>query len=145
MHILYNINQFKLYVDNEVGCIITSKICQAPADFVFRSLSSADQPKFPGDYEAFNKYIEKNRRIPISENNKKYKDEKGQGIWVEFIVEKDGSISDVKIERNVNIKEECEDEALRLIREMPKWIPGKKEINGVETIIRARESEFLNF
>lgn len=135
----------EIYVDKETGCIITSKTCQAPENYVFRPSYSAERPKFPGDYQAFNEYIEKNRRIPISENNKKYKDEMGRVIWVEFIVEKDGSISDVKIERNVNIKEECEEEALRLIREMPKWIPGKKEINGVETIIRARESMSIDF
>lgn len=130
---------------DKTGCIITSKTCQAPENYVFRSLYSAERPKFPGDYEGIKKYIEENRRIPISENNKKDKNEGGCTIWVEFTVEKDGSISDVKIERNVNIKEECEEEALRLIREMPKWEPGKKNINGAETIIRARESESIYF
>ena len=131
--------------EDKSGCIITSKTCQAPENYIFRPSYSAERPKFPGDYKAFEKYIEENRRIPISENNKKDKNEGGCTIWVEFTVEKDGSISDVRIERNVNIKEECEEEALRLIREMPKWEPGKKDINGVETIIRARESEILRF
>ena len=142
----------KLFPNREInisedkrGCIITSKTCQAPENYIFRPSYSAERPKFPGDYKAFEKYIEENRRIPISENNKKDKNEGGCTIWVEFTVEKDGSISDVRIERNVNIKEECEEEALRLIREMPKWEPGKKDINGVETIIRARESEILRF
>ena len=130
---------------NKTGCIITSKTCQAPENYVFRSLYSAEKPKFPGDYKAFQEYIENNRRIPISEDNKKDKNEGGCTIWVEFTIEKDGSVSDVKIERNVNIKEECEEEALRLIREMPKWKPGKKDINGVEKIIRARMSEILRF
>ena len=131
--------------EDKSGCIITSKTCQAPENYIFRPSYSAERPKFPGDYKAFEKYIEENRRIPISENNKKDKNEGGCTTWVEFIVEKDGSISDVRIERNVNIKEECEEEAVRLIREMPKWEPGKKDINGVETIIRARESEILRF
>jgi hypothetical protein len=134
----------KLYVDNN-GCIITSKTCQAPDDYVFKSLSSDDEPKFPGDDKAFDKYIEKNRRIPISKNNQKDKYEKECEIKVEFIVEKDGSISDVKIERNNNTKEECEEEALRLIREMPKWKPGKKNINGVDKKVRARKSKYIDF
>lgn len=126
-------------------CQIISKTCQAPADYVFRSLYSAEKPKISGVYENFNEYINKNRRIQISENNKKNKNEEGRAIWVEFTVEKDGSISDVKIERDVNLKEECEEEALRLIREMPKWKPGKKDINGVETLIRARQKEHILF
>ena len=94
---------------------------------------------------AMKKYIEENRRIPISENNKKDKNEGGCTIWVEFTVEKDGSISDVKIKRNYNTKEECEEEALRLIREMPKWKPGKKNINGVDKKVRARMSKYIEF
>lgn len=134
----------KLYIFDD-GCEIISKTCQAPDDHVFRVFSSDDEPKFPGEDKAFNKYIEKNRRIPISKNNQKDKDEKKCEIKVEFIVEKDGSISDVKIKRNYNTKEECEEEALRLIREMPKWKPGKRNINGVEKKVRARMSKYIEF
>ena len=134
----------KLYIFDD-GCEIISKTCQAPDNHVFRVFSSDDEPKFPGEDKAFNKYIEKNRRIPISKNNQKDKDEKKCEIIVEFIVEKDGSISDVKIKRNYNTKEECEEEALRLIREMPKWKPGKRNINGVEKKVRARMSKYIEF
>ena len=134
----------KLYIYDD-GCEIISKTCQAPDDHVFRVFSSDDEPKFPGEDKAFDKYIEKNRRIPISKNNQKDKDEKKCEIKVEFIVEKDGSISDVKIKRNYNTKEECEEEALRLIREMPKWKPGKRNINGVEKKVRARMSKYIDF
>ena len=134
----------KLYIFDD-GCEIISKTCQAPDNHVFRVFSSDDEPKFPGEDKAFNKYIEKNRRIPISKNNQKDKDEKKCEIKVEFIVEKDGSISDVKIKRNYNTKEECEEEALRLIREMPKWKPGKRNINGVEKKVRARMSKYIEF
>ena len=134
----------KLYIYDD-GCEIISKTCQAPDDHVFRVFSSDDEPKFPGEDKAFDKYIEKNRRISISKNNQKDKDEKKCEIKVEFIVEKDGSISDVKIKRNYNTKEECEEEALRLIREMPKWKPGKRNINGVEKKVRARMSKYIEF
>ena len=134
----------KLYIFDD-ACEIISKTRQAPDDHVFRVLSSDDEPKFPGEDKAFDKYIEKNRRIPISKNNQKDKDEKKCEIKVEFIVEKDGSISDVKIKRNYNTKEECEEEALRLIREMPKWKPGKKNINGVDKKVRARMSKYIDF
>lgn len=135
----------KLYVDAYGNCIITSHTCQAPADYVFRMFDYTKDPKFPGGYKAFEKYIEKNRLIPVSENNKKDKNKGDREIWVEFTVEKEGSISDVRIVRNVNIKEDCEEETLRLIREMPKWKPAKKKINGVKTIVRAREMRILRF
>ena len=120
-----------------------------PDDYVFPSkyLCYYDEkwPNYPAKFEKFYEYIEKNRRIPASENNKKDKSKGGRVIWVEFTVEKDGSVSDVKIERNINIKEECEEEALRLIREMPKWKPARKKINGIETPIRCRESKCVDF
>ena len=136
-------------IKTERGCQIISKTCLMPDDYVFPSkyLCYYDEkwPNYPAKFEKFYEYIEKNRRIPASENNKKDKSKGGRVIWVEFTVEKDCSVSDVKIERNINIKEECEEEALRLIREMPKWKPARKKINGIETPIRCRESECVDF
>lgn len=135
--------------EGDWGCGIDSKTCQMPDDYVFpsRYLRYQDEkwPNYPAKFEKFYEYIEKNRRIPASENNKKDKSKGGRVIWVEFTIEKDGSVSDVKIEKNVNIKEECEEEALRLVREMPKWQPAKKKINGIEKTIRCRESEAIMF
>ena len=45
-------------------------------------------------------------------------------VIVSFTVEKDGSISDVKIERSVH--ESLDNDAVRMIKNMPKWTPGKK-------------------
>ena len=136
-------------IKTERGCQIISKTCLMPDDYVFpnKYLCYYDEkwPNYSAKFEKFYEYIEKNRRIPASENNKKDKCKGGRVIWVEFTVEKDCSVSDVKIERNINIKEECEEEALRLIREMPKWKPARKKINGIETPIRCRESECVDF
>ena len=43
---------------------------------------------------------------------------------VSFTVEKDGSLSDIRVIRSSSYKE-LDDEAIRIIRKMPKWIPGK--------------------
>ena len=65
----------------------------------------------------------------ISENVKypKEAEEKGlQGrVVVRYIIEKDGSISEVEIAKSVN--EYLDAEAIRVVNAMPKWIPGKQK------------------
>lgn len=65
----------------------------------------------------------------ISENVKypKEAEEKGlQGrVVVRYVIEKDGSISEVEIAKSVN--EYLDAEAIRVVNAMPKWIPGKQK------------------
>jgi len=55
-------------------------------------------------------------------------------VYLSFVVEKDGSITDVKIERGVSI--ELDREAKRLVRKMPKWVAG--EVKGLPVRSRCR-------
>lgn len=74
-----------------------------------------DMPKFPGD---LNKYLGKNVKYP-----EKAQKEKIQGrVTVQFIVEKDGTITNVKVLRSVH--QLLDKEAIRVVENMPKWIPG---------------------
>ena len=58
-----------------------------------------------------------------------------QGIvYVSFVVEKDGSVTNVKTERGVS--ETLDREAVRIVRSFPKWIPGEDEYGVVRTRIR---------
>ena len=80
------------------------------------------QPEFPGGTTAMLQWIQQNMRYPQSAL-----DEGIQGrVFVRFIVEKDGSISNPEILRGVNTA--LDNEALRLVRAMPKWTPAK--MNG---------------
>ncbi|MEZ5083006.1 MAG: energy transducer TonB [Bacteroidales bacterium] len=45
-------------------------------------------------------------------------------VFVTFVVERDGNITDVKILRGIGGG--CDEEALRVIKNMPKWTPGKQ-------------------
>lgn len=45
-------------------------------------------------------------------------------VYVQFVVEKDGSISDVKVLRGIGGG--CDEEAVRVVKSMPKWKPGKQ-------------------
>jgi len=76
-------------------------------------------PEFPGGMEAFYKYLAENIKYP-----EQAKKDKIQGkVYISFVVEKDGSISDAKVLRGIGGG--CDEEALRVVNAMPKWTPGK--------------------
>lgn len=76
------------------------------------------QPEFPGGEAAMMAYIKKNLKYPASAS------ENGiQGrVTLSFVVEKDGSISNIEILRSP--AEELSQEAIRLVKSMPNWKPG---------------------
>ena len=77
-------------------------------------------PRFPGGDEEMNKYLQKNLNYPPLA-----KQQGTQGrVIVQFVVNTDGSISDAQVVRKLDPS--CDEEALRLINSMPRWIPGKQ-------------------
>lgn len=82
-------------------------------------------PTFPGGPAAMMKYIDENLKYPVVAH------ENGiQGrVVVSFIVEADGSISNVNVVRPVDSS--LDREAMRVVRSMPKWIPGKSNGRSV--------------
>lgn len=75
------------------------------------------EPQFPGGNSAFTKFIEENVRYPDTES-----DIQGRVI-VTFKVEIDGSLSDIKVVRG--LAPEFDEEALRVVKMMPKWVPAR--------------------
>lgn len=85
-------------------------------------------PQFPGGQIAMMKYIMENMKYPEQAMK-----EGIQGrVTVRFIVEKDGSISDVKPVLSVHPL--LNKEAVRVVESMPKWTPGKQ--NGKPVRVR---------
>lgn len=82
-------------------------------------------PSFPGGGKAMELFINANRKYP------KVAKEKGiQGrVKVSFIVEKDGNLSDVKVMWSPNPL--LNNEAVRIIKSMPKWNPGMNKGQAV--------------
>ncbi|MGN6397734.1 MAG: TonB family protein [Mucilaginibacter sp.] len=75
-------------------------------------------PQFPGGIDAFYHYLAKNIRYPAA-----MRDAGVQGkVIVTFVVERDGSLTDVRVTRGVAA--DIDMEALRVIQESPKWTPG---------------------
>lgn len=75
---------------------------------------------FPGGEEALDDYLEKNIVYP-----KLAKEQRISGtVVVKFVVEKDGSITNARVLREIGGG--CGAEALRVVKNMPKWKPGKQ-------------------
>lgn len=75
-------------------------------------------PEFPGGEEAVYEFLAKNLKYPQAA-----KDSNIQGkVYVQFTVDKDGSIINPKVARDIGGG--CGEEALRVVKMMPKWKPG---------------------
>lgn len=77
-------------------------------------------PSFPGGPSALMQYLSNNVKYPVvaQENGVQGR------VVVSFVVERDGSITDVKVVRSVDPS--LDREASRVVSSMPKWIPGKQ-------------------
>ena len=77
-----------------------------------------DMPSFPGGNVS--KWIAKNVKYPVlaMENGIQGK------VFIQFVIERDGSITDVKVVRGVDAS--LDKEAVRVVQSMPKWKPGKQ-------------------
>ena len=79
-----------------------------------------EMPSFPGGSAALMSYLSSNTKYPVvaQENGVQGR------VIVSFVVERDGSISDVKVARSVDPS--LDREAQRVVKSMPKWKPGKQ-------------------
>ena len=83
-------------------------------------ISVEQMPKFPGGDDAMFKYIGDNVVYPKSAQKAGI-----SGIvYVYFIIDKNGNVTNAEVKRGVKGGEELNDEALRVIKGMPKWEPG---------------------
>ena len=79
-----------------------------------------EMPSFPGGNGALMSYLNGNTKYPVvaQENGVQGK------VIISFVVERDGSISDVKVARSVDPS--LDREAQRVVKSMPRWTPGKQ-------------------
>ena len=84
-------------------------------------------PEYPGGMEELMKFLQRNVKYP-----KEAQEQGKQGrVIVQFVVEKDGSITDAKILKSVD--PQLDAEALRVVNAMPDWTPGKQKGEPVRT------------
>lgn len=77
-------------------------------------------PEFPGGEVARLRYLSENLQYPTLAREAGI----SGAVYVSFVVEKDGQISNIRILRGIGGG--CDEEALRVVSEMPKWIPGRQ-------------------
>lgn len=73
-------------------------------------------PEFPGGIAGFYAYVKKNYRVPEVD------DDVSGNVFVNFVVEKDGSLTDIKVSRDLGYG--TGKEAIRMLKSAPKWKPG---------------------
>lgn len=81
-------------------------------------------PKFVGGDEALMKFIGSNIKYPKGAREGKLEGK----VVIGFVVEKDGSISNVETVKGIGGG--CEEEAKRVVQSMPQWVPGKDNATG---------------
>lgn len=89
---------------------------------VYNTAGIEVRPEFPGGQEALERFFKDNYK-------KVQKDLKGK-VYATFIIEKDGSLSDIKILRDIGYGSGAE--AIRVLKNSPKWTPGKQN----NTVVR---------
>jgi periplasmic protein TonB len=77
-------------------------------------------PEFPGGYNAMMAFVKQNMKYPA---NARRMGVEGT-VYLGFVVNKDGTITDVTVLRG--IMTECDNEAVRVIKAMPAWKPGRQ-------------------
>lgn len=86
-------------------------------------------PEFPGGWSAFMQWLTKNLKYPRQAQQRKI-----QGmVVVSFIVNKDGTVSDVKVSTSADPL--LDREALRVMKMMPKWKPGMDHNKVCRTMV----------
>ena len=97
-------------------CYSNDSTCQVAREINGESISTL--PTYMGGEEAMYKYISENLHYP--------EQAKADGIagrvHVSFVIEKDGSVTDVEVKRGIG--HGCDEEAVRVVKSMPRWTPG---------------------
>ena len=77
------------------------------------------EPKFPGGMDGLALFLQRNIKYPKAAQEANLEGT----VYVSFVVERNGEVSNVKILRGIGYG--CEDECIRVVKLMPKWKPGK--------------------
>jgi protein TonB len=116
-----------------------AQVSESPKDTAIVTSPEIDA-EFAGGYEGLVNYLSKNLSYVGNPKNKRSvpKEEllEGGRLIVRFIIEKDGSITHVKLETKLPKCEPCNQDAIRVVKNMPKWKPASSDGKAVRTYVR---------
>ncbi|MHC0446906.1 energy transducer TonB [Flavobacterium sp. 3-218] len=113
-----------LTVDEPVGKGPVQEVIQED-NTVYNTAGIEVKPDFPGGIEKFYKFVGNNYKTPEEEGLK------GK-VYVTFVVEKDGSLTDIKVLRDIGYGTGAE--AIRVLKKCPKWTPGEQNGKKVRVL-----------
>ena len=106
----------KIVMQNETPPVQKTVATQADTGRIFRIVEK--MPEFPGGTKALLHYLATNIKYPAEARKANI-----QGrVFIQFIVEKDGSISHVRVLKGIG--HGCDKESVAVVKNMPRWIPG---------------------
>lgn len=85
-------------------------------------------PEFENGEFALKRYIRVNKKIPDIVREKLM----SGSVIVDFVVKADGSLTDIALKESMKGCPECDEEAIRIVKAMPAWIPGKQDNRAVD-------------
>lgn len=100
------------------------------ADEIF--LVVEEQAEFPGGQAEWNKFLKKNLKYPRQATRMGIEG----AVYLSFVVDKEGAISDIQVTRGIGGG--CDDEAVRVLQESPRWQPGKQRGRAVKSRMAIR-------
>ena len=122
------IEDMEVDVDTEIDYKVEQLTTEEPEEEIIEEeifTIVEKMPEFPGGISALFEYLGKNLKYPAMA-----KDAKIQGkVYVTFVVDKDGSVANVRVLRGIGGG--CDEEAIRVVKSMPKWEPGKQRAKSV--------------
>lgn len=98
-------------------------------DVVFSVVEN--EPEFPGGLDSLHAFVERNLSNPRQVEGK---------VLMQFVVERDGRVTELKVRRGID--EESDEEALRVMRMMPRWESGGRQRN---TLVRVQQYYAVQF
>jgi protein TonB len=109
----------EIHIDEPVGNSETKAVTE-DVNKIYTGVEVNPEPQ--GGYDRFYKYLSNAIKYPAidKENNTQGK------VMVQFVVERDGSLTDVKAVRGPS--QSLQDEAVRAVKSAPRWTPGKQNV-----------------
>lgn len=115
----------EILLNNEIEITIVGESHSIQKDEIYTAVEQ--QAEFPGGPRAFGAFLQKNLRYPSVAQRVKA----GGKVYVQFVVNTDGTIQDLQVIKSVGFG--CDEEAMRVIKAVPRWTPGKQSGHAVRS------------
>ena len=115
--------------DQETEIVVVKRQEEEEEDEIF--IIVEEIPEFPGGEDALHRFMIEHTKYPKSAKKKRV----SGTVYVQFVINEKGEIENVHIPRSVNPA--LDREAIRVVENMPNWIPGKirgKPVKAVQTL-----------